>query len=496
VSAAVHAVVVLALAASLSAAADDIGASTRIIGPATVVMSLPDSFGAQQRPAVEFNHAAHTTALQAEGCTACHEVGDKGLQPVLQATAGLTERNARIDAVHGACVSCHKERSATGTKSGPITCGECHVRRRPGRSTRAAMAFDYSLHGRHALAYPEQCDACHHVFDEAIGKLKYEKGTEDRCRSCHGDVDEAKKLSLANASHRACISCHLERAGNQLSAGPVLCVGCHDHASQLALRRLEEIPRLVRGQPDTSWVTADGARSGMVAFSHLVHEPATDSCSGCHHRTLRPCDECHTLTGHSDGAGVTVAQSYHDRDSEHSCVGCHARRADHTDCAGCHHTLASVPGPRACVICHSGPAPGADTVVDPPTITEVVLAALPETGDAYPETVVIDGLADAYEASRLPHAKIVSRLDSIVRESPLAQRFHGDTETLCAGCHHHSPVGTRPPPCRSCHDVSAHPTRDMPGLKAAYHRQCVGCHQEMAIDKQGCTDCHAREVES
>jgi hypothetical protein len=68
---------------------------------------------------------------------------------------------------------------------------------------------------------------------------------------------------------------------------------------------------------------------------------------------------------------------------------------------------------------------------------------------------------------------------------------------MCVGCHHHSPAGARPPPCRSCHSQAADATRDRPGLKAAYHRQCLGCHIDMGVSKQGCTDCHAvKEVQS
>jgi predicted CXXCH cytochrome family protein len=80
-----------------------------------------------------------------------------------------------------------------------------------------------------------------------------------------------------------------------------------------------------------------------------------------------------------------------------------------------------------------------------------------------------------------------------VRESKLASRFHGDVETLCAGCHHHSPVGTRPSPCKSCHEKASHPTEDRPGLFTAYHRQCLGCHQQMG-QPQGCTDCHEKKA--
>ena len=61
----------------------------------------------------------------------------------------------------------------------------------------------------------------------------------------------------------------------------------------------------------------------------------------------------------------------------------------------------------------------------------------------------------------------------------------------------HSPAGERPPRCAACHGEAAAATMDKPGLKVAYHRQCIGCHIEMNIQKQGCTDCHAeKEVAS
>ena len=120
------------------------------------------------------------------------------------------------------------------------------------------------------------------------------------------------------------------------------------------------------------------------------------------------------------------------------------------------------------------------------------LKPLPRHNDDYPDKVSIDVLAKEYKPAELPHGKIVARLDAIVRESNLAKRFHGETDVLCAGCHHQSPVGTRPPQCRACHGSVDHPTQDKPALKIAYHQQCIGCHQKMNITKAlGCTDCHA-----
>jgi hypothetical protein len=468
----------------------------RSVAPATVTMQFPAVFGEMQRPAVEFDHAAHTKALDSEGCEMCHRIDDKGvLIPRLASGLEIDNRDDLIDAYHDTCMGCHRERSAEALAAGPLTCGECHVRRRPGVPVRAAMVFDYSLHARHAKAFEDKCENCHHVYDEVTEQLKYEKGKEEGCRSCHGAVDEKRKLSLANASHRACISCHLRRVRSELESGPVLCGVCHDLELRNAIERLEEIPRLVRGQPDTVWIHSIDAKSATVAFNHLAHEPVTTSCSTCHHQTLKPCDECHPLTGSVEGAGVSMAQAYHLSSSEHSCVGCHARRASEKQCAGCHHALSASPADRTCVVCHSGPPPGSQALEIAPAPVNPRLDPLPFPSDDYPETVVIEALVDSYEASKLPHAKIVGKLDEIVRENTLAGRFHTDTATLCSGCHHHSPVGTRPPPCRACHSEEADATLDFPGLKVAYHRQCVGCHIAMNIEKQGCTDCHAARAE-
>jgi hypothetical protein len=473
---------------------------SRQVAPAKVTMQFPTAFGAMERPPVEFDHKAHTDALEVEGCETCHRIDEKGvLIPRLASGLEIDNRDDLIDAFHDSCMGCHRERSDEKLAAGPLTCGECHVRRSPGQSTRAAMAFDYSLHGRHAKAFEDKCENCHHVYDELAEELRYEKGKEEGCRSCHGEVDEGRKLSLANASHRACVSCHLRRIRLELESGPTLCVGCHELEQRDAIERLEEVPRLVRGQPDTVWIHSADAKSATVAFDHLGHEPVADSCSTCHHQTLKPCDQCHSLQGSPEGSGVTMAQAYHLSTSEHSCVGCHAEQTAGKECAGCHHSMSQLPAESTCMHCHNGPPPGSEALQIAPVMAEVQLDALPVVSDAFPEEVVIDGLVDQYEASKLPHAKIVATLDEYVRSSKLAGRFHGDTETLCSGCHHHSPVGTRPPPCRACHAAEADPTRDRPGLKVAYHRQCVGCHKAMGLPQQGCADCHAQrseEVES
>lgn len=61
----------------------------------------------------------------------------------------------------------------------------------------------------------------------------------------------------------------------------------------------------------------------------------------------------------------------------------------------------------------------------------------------------------------------------------------------CVMCHHYNPPGGVLP-CSECH-LPAAPTKDSdlskPGLKGAYHRQCVMCHQEWGGTTQ-CESCH------
>ncbi len=487
----------LALAMVAAPAAAGQETAVRVIEPSVVEISWPEAAAAMQRPAIEFNHAVHAKALEAgEGCRACHRVDDGGLDPGLAAVAGVDDPDALMDAYHDACIGCHEKRSASASKTGPSSCGGCHVRRPPGISARAAMHFDYSLHARHSLAAEEKCEACHHVWDEAGQKLRYEKGAEESCRTCHGAIDIGRNFSLANASHRSCVSCHLERAAAGAKGGPARCVGCHDPKHQAAWARLEEIPRLKRGQPDTTWVHHAEAKFSAVAFDHLGHEPVATFCSDCHHQTLKGCDTCHTPGGSEQGAGVTLAQSYHDPDSAYGCVGCHRAATEQRQCSGCHNALSAAPSERSCIVCHAGPSTAKGVLETPPALTEQPPDALPAFSDEFPEWVVIDAIAGDYEPSKLPHGKIVRALDEKVRDSLLATRFHGDTATLCSGCHHRTPVGIRPPPCRSCHAEVAETVFERPVLKVAYHQQCIGCHIAMEIPKEGCTDCHAvREVQ-
>lgn len=75
---------------------------------------------------------------------------------------------------------------------------------------------------------------------------------------------------------------------------------------------------------------------------------------------------------------------------------------------------------------------------------------------------------------------------------------HAAAAKDCAVCHHYRPTDpdaletTR---CSACHQESFkkdHPDRI--GLKAAYHIQCMECHQDMNKGPVDCIGCHAKNV--
>ncbi len=98
-----------------------------------------------------------------------------------------------------------------------------------------------------------------------------------------------------------------------------------------------------------------------------------------------------------------------------------------------------------------------------------------------PETLTLDSLSTRYGPVEFSHAQ------------------HAEIAGNCAKCHHHSPKGTTPA-CGECHEsiIVYHYKTDKKGpdlgLKGAYHRQCMGCHEKMGSGPSGCTDCHEKKA--
>jgi hypothetical protein len=469
-------------------------------------------FGKLERPAVTFLHQKHSEVVTKKNkdCKTCHLI-EKDRMVFKYMRREDSSHQEVMDTYHTNCIACHQQTKDANEKSGPLTCGECHQERTDLVSNWQAIGMDRSLHYRHSKAQDNKCERCHHQFDEVTKKLFYAKGKEGTCRYCHKDVTEENRISMRQASHLDCINCHRQTLAKFDDAGPITCGGCHDPAQQKLIERLKEIPRMQRNQPDTVFVRTSksgimdpqqATRMKMVPFNHKSHEAYNDTCRVCHHANLNACVQCHTLKGTKEGDFVTLQESMHRLDVAMSCEGCHEQSQRSPECAGCHVSIsrARQQDPSACQACHMADV---DQVAESLQHTEEKdlaamylnarqpLSAMYPASDI-PETVEIKALMNQYEPVKLPHRKIIQTLSNNIKDSKLVAYFHADKNTLCQACHHHSPAAPKPPSCASCHGQpfdQRDPTK--PGLMAAYHRQCMECHDAMNLEKPVATNCVA-----
>lgn len=489
----------------------DSGAVEQTPRPDLVEIDIRELFDEPERARVQFPHDLHTNAVSEENedCSLCHRVREDSLLSPKYMRLEDPGGEELMELYHENCIACHTERADAGVKTGPVTCGECHRLDPLYLSSRQPVGFDHSLHYRHGVAQNDKCEKCHHLYDEETDKLYYEKGTESSCRDCHREETEENRVSFKLAAHWDCLGCHVERAVEMPGAagGPQDCAGCHDLERQLAIKVIEDPPRLMRGQPDFVLISApeselESSKLATVPFSHVGHEKFNNTCRVCHHETMKPCVECHTLAGSEESEGVMLQHAMHALTSNHSCVGCHELEKSDPECAGCHDLMEQGRlSEHSCEICHAGPAPwnleaerSLYTSLDDfrPDPSEMGLT-FPVS--EIPDTVMIGVLSREYEPAFMPHGKIVDKLSEHIANSKIATYFHGHEDVVCQGCHHHGAIGERPALCENCHGRpfdERNPHK--PGLFAAYHRQCLGCHESMGIgEPSDCARCHAEK---
>ncbi|MBI1388135.1 MAG: hypothetical protein GC154_06775 [bacterium] len=64
----------------------------------------------------------------------------------------------------------------------------------------------------------------------------------------------------------------------------------------------------------------------------------------------------------------------------------------------------------------------------------------------------------------------------------------------CQMCHHYNEESPQPAACASCHPKDIiHENLKQPGLKGAYHRQCIGCHTQWDPNTE-CVFCHEKKA--
>lgn len=132
----------------------------------------------------------------------------------------------------------------------------------------------------------------------------------------------------------------------------------------------------------------------------------------------------------------------------------------------------------SCLLCHTCEIP---TKVNPclRSCPRGQMITVHHSADAGPDNIVMEKLSgspDLYEPARFPH-----------REHAKMSEMSGK----CVMCHHYNPPGGVLP-CSDCHAAeSTVRSLDLskPGLKGAYHRQCVNCHREWG-SATDCESCH------
>ncbi len=345
---------------------------------------------------VAFGHAWHIPVMESgESCAACHHVWDEqqGKPVYVKGKEAACETCHRApmaphvktpvrQAVHKACMGCHREERARGAaKTGPTACQGCHVPDRYPTSSFGAKSpeqphferADIILIGRPDAVMPgvpfnhkvhqektPDCIVCHtaHVFAMAdyTENLAY---LGERCNLCHsaardGMPEEVRdRLSVGLTPEAAyhdekapasCIGCHTARN----TKGPKRfksCGSCHSGEKGLQAMR-QGLPAV---EPDGDQWPEKGPQVYLiqelakdyepVQFPHADHQKMAIACDTCHHhvtpsmkKTPR-CKTCHKQVFDPDKPGKPhIVGAYHQR------------------CLGCHQDMGL--GPVACKRCH------------------------------------------------------------------------------------------------------------------------------------------------
>lgn len=100
-----------------------------------------------------------------------------------------------------------------------------------------------------------------------------------------------------------------------------------------------------------------------------------------------------------------------------------------------------------------------------------------------------------FSPGRGPEVALIDQLSIQYVPVVFAHKLHAQMTEIsggCALCHHFNP-SHKILPCRECHSTSNLENLAKPGLKGAYHRQCLNCHREWSHETK-CVVCHAKKT--
>jgi len=507
-----------------------------------IEIDLPHIPDGEEMHKVTFYHDLHTEHVNSQSmktkndCSVCH-IKNKGAYVFKFNRIKDSDTKTDMAIYHTNCIECHDRNHKMDDATGPLEgeCRSCHTKKPKLSSSLTPVTFDKSLHYRHESSKnilpansnnnndigkeTTNCSACHHKYNEKTKKTYYTKGEEESCNYCHKTKKENGVSSIKTASHNLCVACHvtMKTTSPEKLTGPVECQGCHDKKIFGKIKRLKNVPRLKRNQPDLTLITnADFAGQSLemvekvvkksmssVPFNHQVHEKNLNNCTICHHASLNRCNECHTLNGDKKGNQITLEQVMHKKDSDRSCTSCHNSFQIKPACAGCHFQMPEKTfAENKCNSCHLKSTEDIDPQIlvtkDMKMQSDFALEKMDDykesfkriSKDKIPEKITIGHLSNEYKPSEFPHARIIESLKKGIQKNSMAMWSHGDDKTLCMGCHHNSPANEKVQACNSCHGSKQNSDNFKPGLKAAYHGQCITCHEKMNMNKIAATDCN------
>lgn len=99
-----------------------------------------EAFEKLQRPAAVYPHDEHNEKAEIDECNVCHHLYENGkkVEDESSEDMGCSEchklkrednKLPLMKAFHESCKGCHLKSKKNRNKTGPITCGECHVRK-------------------------------------------------------------------------------------------------------------------------------------------------------------------------------------------------------------------------------------------------------------------------------------------------------------------------------------------------------------------------------
>lgn len=149
----------------------------------------------------------------------------------------------------------------------------------------------------------------------------------------------------------------------------------------------------------------------------------------------------------------------------------------------------------ACALLAFHGVSASERLTQPPDCLSCHTCSVPTHGEPCPRPCtrnLEEQVAKVFANKQVPDLVVLDQLASLYLPVPFDHKGHAAMAEMtgnCAVCHHYTPQGAAYPACRTCHSAEAGADIRKPGLRGAYHRQCLSCHREWG-GEASCSVCH------